>query len=37
MYDCSANDHGKYDGKNPKLQSPKLQKHMDLRPYAPAF
>ena len=23
-------------GKSPKLQIPKLQKHMDLRPYAPA-
>ena len=24
-------------GKSPKLQITKLQKHMDLRPYAPAF
>ena len=25
------------EGKSPKLQITKLQKHMDLRPYAPAF
>ena len=33
---CSYFKLGEHNGKSPKLQIPKLQKHMDLRPYAPA-